>query len=102
MLLKLAPPELRTPDEFLDECYQQKIALKDAANDVIWYIDAELAEEKERDYKNLERPLKCNNRNCHADFLACEFEPGTDECYKRREEYMAKEVSENEENSNPA
>ena len=85
-LLRLAPPELRSPAEFLDQVYEQKRVLAD----LFKKLDA--AAEEGSHESALADSVRTVCMQCHASPLTCEFNPGTDGCVSRREEWDLKAV----------
>lgn len=90
VLLKLAPQELRSPPEYLDEIYEVKRGLKAI-------YEAEQME-KYSEELNMElvpqdeiKPAVCVN--CHVDVKECGVEifPGSEGCFRRRSKYNVTE-----------
>ena len=83
VLLKLAPMELRTPEEFLDQVYEQKHMLAELHQE-------ELKQGYETVLENVAAPQpKCPEECsvCFADPGGCLYEPGDSACIQRRDEY---------------
>jgi len=82
VLLKLAPMELRTPEEFLDQVYEQKRMLAALyVEELKWGYEAVLETITEQP----QRPDECGV--CFADNATCLSEPGSAECIARRDKY---------------
>jgi hypothetical protein len=84
VLLKLAPPELRTPPDFLDEVYEQKKMLSNLFNDVAQKEAFEDGKTIIGDLDSEEENDRCFD--CHA-YKGCEYAIGSDNCIQRREEF---------------
>lgn len=90
VLLKLAPPELRHPAEYLDQIYDTKRDLKLLyEKEQMSIIDKESDEILE--FREHERQACIN---CHAKPEECLLHPGSRQCYERRENYNRVQVGE--------
>ncbi len=97
VLLKLAPAELRTPDEYLDECYNQKLILKDMEREVL-NANASLL-----DANLVDVSVKIPCSTCHASPETCAInEVGSEECHRRREDYMSQDLLKGEPKNEPS
>lgn len=94
VLLKLAPQELRSPEDFLDTVYEQKKALRELYTAELDAGFKEVVSTIER----IARPVECVE--CFADPDTCPYMPinqesiaeiiGGEDCLKRRKEYADK------------
>jgi len=87
VLLKLAPQELRSPPDFLDACYRQKIGLQEAFGKIESGESDNPVDIMSDEYKTAGDACK----NCYASPETCKIREtdsvGNEECIKRRERY---------------